>query len=101
MRVVDDKLLSEFRHAPRCAWCNALTPGGTEPHHLWSRGLGGGGRLDVRVNIVSLCQRCHREHHNGHAPYRHQLLRVVAAREGKLPREVEAEVLALRRRTRL
>lgn len=32
-------------------------------HHIWARGMGGGGRLDVRINLIMLCKECHDKAH--------------------------------------
>ena len=58
--------------------------------------MGGGGRLDVRVNLVALCRACHGLVHAGHVQ-RLDLLAVVSAREGVLQSDIEAAIWALRR----
>lgn len=93
MKVVDDELLSEFRRAGRCELCGL--PGHTQPHHVFPRGMGGGGRLDVRVNLVALCLVCHNGFHDGNVP-RASLLALVARREKLTVEEVEAEIRRLR-----
>jgi 5-methylcytosine-specific restriction endonuclease McrA len=45
----------EIRH---CEVCDR-TDGPFECHHIWSRGMGGGGRLDIRWNLIILCRDCH------------------------------------------
>lgn len=96
MRIIDQALLAEFRAAPRCSWCGQATPDGCQPHHLWARGMGGAGRLDVRCNLIALCARCHREVHDGHI-LRIDLLAVVAVREDLRQDQIEAEIHRLRR----
>lgn len=44
--------------------------------------MGGGSRLDVRLNIVSLCRVCHTSHHYGKSPTKDELIREIAVREG-------------------
>ena len=80
MRIVDDALLQEFRAAWKCEWCNKPTPSGCDPHHLFARGMGGGGRLDVRINLISLCRECHTDLHDGKIG-RDQLAVVIVERE--------------------
>lgn len=58
--------------------------------------MGGGYRLDVRLNLVSLCRACHQEHHAGHRPLYVDLLALVAAREGVQQGDVERVVTELR-----
>lgn len=56
MRIVNDKLLALFR-GPKCEFCwdyNAL-----QCHHVYPRG---GGRLDIRENLVCLCLQIGRAH---------------------------------------
>ena len=96
MTVDDADLLDEFRRKPRCEWCNARSRHGLDPHHVFARGMGGGGRLDVRINLVSLCRTCHGEVHGGRI-MRRDLLAIVAAREGMLQDDVEREIYRLRR----
>lgn len=95
MQVIDELLLEEFRQAMVCERCRKAGP--VEAHHLWSRGIGGGGRLDVRLNIAALCRECHQGHHNGQRPLKCDLLALVAAREGCLQGDIEAEIWRLRR----
>lgn len=93
MRIVNEKLLKEFRVGP-CCWCGRT--GRTHPHHVFGRGMGGATRLDVRVNLVSLCFGCHRQTHMGRRPIRVDLLAVVAAREGLMQDEITRTILELR-----
>ena len=97
MRVVDKALLAVFRSAQRCEWCGKATPEGCHPHHLWGRGLGGGSRLDIRLNLAALCARCHRLHHDGHRPLKCDLLAIVAAREHTTQDRIERVVYKIRR----
>jgi len=99
MIVIDDGLLWEFRLARKCEWCGRAAPQGCDPHHLWCRGFGGGGRLDVRVNLISVCRDCHRLIGDGKIA-RHDLLAVVAARERCLQDDIESAIHELRRAPR-
>lgn len=101
MRVADRDLLREFREPGRCElclkWCKKR-----EPHHLWAKGMGGGGRLDVRINLIALgstlewqCE-CHTRIHNGLVP-KIVLMVIVATREAILVDDLEAEMYRLRR----
>lgn len=94
MRIVDEQLLEEFRHGP-CCWCGKRGP--TDAAHVFARGMGGGSRLDVRINLCSLCRACHWFSHSGHRPLRCDLLALVAAREGLQQAEIEREIFRLLR----
>ena len=55
MRIEDDKLLQRFRDAPRCELCGKVRK--CDPHHaVYTRGHC---RLDIAMNLVSLCRECH------------------------------------------
>ncbi len=95
MKVIDEGLLDEFRSAGRCEFCGKHFQS-RHPHHLWARGMGGGSRLDVRINIIALCPPCHNATHAG-IIMRPDLLAVVAAREGLLQSQIEEEIWRLRR----
>lgn len=96
MRIVDETLLDVFRQSPRCEWCRLLTPTGCDPHHIHAKGFGGGGRLDVAINLIALCRECHTLVHGGFI-LRRCLLAIVAQREGRLQDDIEAEIMLLRR----
>mgnify|MGYP001240423235 CR=1 FL=1 len=81
MRIVDEKMLAEFR-TDCCRHCGRRRS--TDPHHLFGRGLAGGNRLDVRFNLVSLCRECHTERHLGNEPTHETLLLYVAHRHNCL-----------------
>jgi|SRR5579862_4433673 len=53
MKIVDEALLESFRKRGRCDVCGRLCDR-REPHHLLGKGAGGGGRMDVRENLLSL-----------------------------------------------
>lgn len=103
MNKPNNKILAEFRGPGICSWCQRWVSR-REPHHLWRRGCGGGSQLDIRINLVALCAtfcgglHCHALAHSGHI-LRCDLLAVVAAREGRLQGEIEAEIKELRRRS--
>ncbi len=56
MKVINDYLLAYFRNRP-CDFCGEPAP--SDCHHVKPRGHGGGSRLDVALNLVSLCRSCH------------------------------------------
>ena len=56
-RHIDSHILDMARNRA-CLVCNRRGP--SDPHHLRSRGAGGG---DYEWNVVSLCRSCHTEIH--------------------------------------
>lgn len=95
-----EDVLAEFGGPGCCEWCGRWWPM-RHRAHIRHRGMGGDkrGLLNVRINLVSLCPPCHYDHHQGHRPLRCDLLALVAAREGRLQGEIEAEIQSLRRAT--
>ena len=53
MKIVDEKMLDLFRGEGRCELCGK-TCKVREPHHVLARGMGGGRRLDIRLNLIAL-----------------------------------------------
>lgn len=90
-------MLDLFRAAAECEWCGERNRGRLDPHHLFGRGVGGGTRLDVRINLVALCRQCHGKLHNGNIE-RAALLMVVAKREQMTVDAVEREYWRLWRK---
>lgn len=92
MTIIDDELLATFRLGGTCDNCLRRCKQRV-PHHLKARGMGGGKRLDIRLNLLSLgpdfvcC--CHRSHHDVNEPSYRELLGIVARREGQEPNDVE------------
>lgn len=92
MIVIDDELLEDFARPGRCELCGKYCIR-REGHHYIARGIGGGSRMDVKENLISIgstrlfqCQ-CHTLIHNGKIP-KSRVLEVIAAREGMTPEEV-------------
>lgn len=83
--IEDEGLLASFRGKSCCEQCGTWQ-GHREPHHLWKRQMGGGARIDLPFNLISLCAGfgsnwCHRKAEDGHIT-KDALLAIVAAREG-------------------
>lgn len=78
MKITDEPLLDVFRARP-CEWCGA--PPRSDPHHVYRKGMGGGARLDVCLNLISACRECHQKQEDGRISRSEQWER-VAAREG-------------------
>jgi hypothetical protein len=78
MLIINEATLDIFRSAGRCSWCRKYGP--TDPHHLSAKGMASSKRLDIAINLCSLCRRCHSDLHAGAiGPY--DLLAIVAQRE--------------------
>jgi hypothetical protein len=100
MKIIDENLLQEFREKTVCEWCPWRGP--TDPHHIFSKGAG---RLDVSVNLVSLCRLCHSKVHaanskNNVRPKKADLLELVAKREGTTVEAITDKIHRLRRDTK-
>jgi len=53
MKIIDPAALKTPR-SPLCEWCGIYTRRETERHHIVSRGMGGGNRLDIPENLIDL-----------------------------------------------
>lgn len=58
MILADESLLDRFRGPGICERCERYFRS-RDAAHIVTRGLGGGHRVDIPANIVSLCRRCH------------------------------------------
>lgn len=91
MKIVDEKLLAEFRSKGQCELClRKCYP--LDPHHLWTRGAG---RLDIRCNLISLCRVCHSEVE--HKQAKERILEIVCRRERAKPEAIWEVVCFVRR----
>ena len=101
MKIVNEKLLNEFRGPGKCGWCGR-TVSNREPHHIFSRGFGGARRMDIKINLIALCAafsgglNCHDQFHTGQI-LRDDLLAIVAKRESTTQDAIEREIYRLRR----
>ncbi len=96
MKVIDKAMLALFRGPGVCEWCGRWKPR-REAAHVFTKGMGGATRLDVRQNLCSLCRDCHQAHHDGMSPRQLELLQKVADRESKTVDYVREYIYALRR----
>lgn len=80
MIVIDERLLAYFRSKGKCEVCG--TEGQMQPHHCKPRGMSGGSRLDVALNLIALCWQCHGRLQEGGRAAQEQCWRVIALREG-------------------
>jgi hypothetical protein len=102
MKIIDEKLLSQFRGPGVCECCRRYVTR-REPHHLLCRGMGGGNRLDHPWNLIALCAAfsggldCHARHHNGDGASRAELLAKISRRERVEPQAIMDELRRLQR----
>ena len=95
MRVVKEQVLREFRGDGPCERCKKWSFC-RHAAHVMGRGQEGATRLDHRLNLVSLCWQCHRNHHEGRHPNRGDLLLLVSVREGVCIEKVIGTLTRLR-----
>ena len=100
MIIRDPELLASYHTPGLCEICGKRFAE-REPHHFLARGMGGGGQIDVRWNLVALgsskdfCCPCHTKIHAAEIS-REQVLAVIATREGVTPQQIVAELNRLR-----
>lgn len=73
-----------------------MHPAAVQPHHVWAKGMGGAGRMDVAVNLIALDIHCHAAVHAGKIT-RNKLLTIIAKREGTTVAAIERKIYRLRR----
>lgn len=79
MKVINVDLMIEMHE--EISACEVCGVGGKlEVHHIFARGMGGGGRLDIPWNLIILCVDCHCKAQAG-AIERRLLLGMAAERE--------------------
>lgn len=85
VRIVNEELLEYFR-TQKCELCGSFMSRRITCHHVYCRGMGGGSRLDVVLNLVSLCMDggngCHEKIQVGGKAAQIQCWELVAKREG-------------------
>ncbi len=95
MIIIDEAELDRHRGWRNCLWCGKNRY--CEAAHVFARGMGGGGRLDIPYNLASLCHECHMESHAGREPTKITLMLLVAHRERVLQSDLEDEIHLLLR----
>jgi 5-methylcytosine-specific restriction endonuclease McrA len=77
--VRNRRQVAKVRAQGKCEFpaCSGWRTGYVDPHHIKSRGSGGG---DTRLNLIGLCRECHNKVHNGEIP-KAVLLAIVAERK--------------------
>jgi len=98
MTIIDPKIIQECRDRAQCELCYAGTAP-YEAHHIYHRGMGGGSQLDVAINLICVCVKCHRLIHDGWVK-RQGLLAAVAVREGISSQQVWERICELLRQPR-
>lgn len=88
MQIIDRAAIEKARK-PYCELCGREQA--THVHHIFARGMGGGGRLDVAINLISLCWQCHRKVHDGRI-LRSHILQAVARRHRMGAEEIENRI---------
>jgi HNH endonuclease len=98
MIVINEDILQYFRGRRRCELCDRAIPEGesAHPHHAQQRGIGGGSRLDVALNLLAACWDCHGDLHTRAG--KDASVEVIAYREGLLPEQVQEAIWRLMRR---
>ncbi len=96
MKHKDEEALKKFRGVGCCEWCKEPFLN-RQAAHVFAKAMGGANRLDVPMNLVSLCGWCHVQSHAGHEPTQDDLLAVVAAREKMLQPDVERRLRLMMR----
>lgn len=95
MKIINEALLIDFRLLGRCEHCQRPFPC-LEASHAFTKGMGGGSRLDIPINLNGLCRTCHQMHHDGNLPKMH-LLEIIASREKATVDKIEREIFRLQR----
>jgi len=93
MKIVNCKLLAEFRGPGCCEACRKPCVR-LFPHHIFTRGAG---QVDIRENLISLCLECHAGFHSMGSPSFTRLLKIAADREKSTPNRIRAMVFKIRR----
>lgn len=97
MKIINKALLKEFAKPGKCEWCGKQCDK-REAHHWKKRGMGGGSRLDISLNLISVgasepfprCP-CHGMMESGEIePF--SVLAVIAAREGQSQEWIKDEI---------
>jgi hypothetical protein len=100
VKIDSPELRAAYRGIP-CEWCRLEIA--TDAAHLFAKGMGGGGQLDVRFNLAGLCRICHARNHAANSglptcrPTFLDLLKLIARRE-KLPTDTILERIFMLRR---
>jgi len=93
MRIESPATLEAVRCLRTCEGCGLPTPGGAQPHHLFTRGAG---RNDARFNVLATCLLCHTRAH-AEPGYNAKLIAAAARRERCEPEDIEESNHVLRR----
>ena len=87
MKIINDAALDKFRGPGRCEFCR-FHFSSRDPHHVESKGIGGGKHLDIASNLVSLCRTCHST--KADTPEgKDRCIAIIANREKGSPSDIE------------
>ena len=90
MKIDDKVMLGRFRGYGWCEICKKRRK--VEPHHSWQKtGMGGGSRLDIRINLIAVCRSCHNNCEE-ELVTRDEVLKIVARRELTTPEDIIAVI---------
>ncbi len=95
-KIINPEMLKRFRGMGRCEWCREWT-WARHAHHLWTRGQESCQHIDLPINLIALCWRCHLVEIPAGRLTRDMLLTRVGLREGRLPNDIEREMFLLLR----
>lgn len=80
MKIVNvDAMIDLHEEISWCEFCDK-TGEKLDCHHIYARGMGGGSRLDIPINLIILCRTCHDKAQNGRIS-RRELWGIAAERE--------------------
>lgn len=102
MIVKNESLLDEFRTAGYCECCGKKCRR-REPAHLFAKGIGGGSRQDMRINLIALgstlgmCCPCHTKSHADGGVLNLQFIEIISERDGESKDDILSVMYLIRR----
>ncbi len=82
MKFIDESAMKRCRNRGKCELCGAVGP--TDSHHAFSRGVGGGTRVDLDCFLLAVCREwgfdCHGKIHR-HPQFKGEAMLYLAWRE--------------------
>ena len=96
MILEDEPLLETYRGKGKCECCGRECKE-RDPAHIIPRGLGGGGRVDIPGNLVSLRRWCHAAQGTANGPSLDYLRMLASTREGVSWESIQEAVHAIQR----
>ncbi len=102
MIILNPALMREFSAKQICEYCGRYARR-MECHHMMGRGFGGGTRMDVRWNLIALCNFMDSDCHGRAQRYQipvEEIRQIIADREGTTSETVEDFLFWLARQPR-